>query len=340
MANDERASGEYRIRLRPRTFIPLIFFLALIVHLLLPRLAMLDQSVVVVLRSMSPVAIAIAVCAQALSYLANGAVLRSIVASSGERLSLGRTTAIVMAASTICLVAGGIVGYGAAVYQWSRNSGTSRQTSAVAAWLPSVFDTAALIVFALLSAAALLEQGRLSPSVTTGLLVIMSLLVGIVAASFYALARSQKFVTFLRWLRKAGPVRRRISEADVERIPARLMKISTALRARRGLEAAAAALLNLTFDMATLALVFIAAGNPIPLLTLVAGYGVPILLGRSSFLPGGIAVVEIGMTALYVGLGVPSHVAIVVVLTYRLISFWIPTLAGIPVAAVLQVRQS
>jgi uncharacterized membrane protein YbhN (UPF0104 family) len=32
-------------------------------------------------------------------------------------------------------------------------------------------------------------------------------------------------------------------------------------------------------------------------------------------------------------------VAIVVILTYRFLSFWLPTLAGIPVAAALQVRK-
>lgn len=306
--------------------------------MLLPRLAVLEQSLRVA-RSMSLAILAAAVGAQALSYLANGGLLRSIVASSGERLSLSRATAIVMAASTLCLVAGGIVGYSAAVYQWTRESGTSRQTAAVAAWLPSIFDSAALMLFALLSAAALLRQGRLHTSVITGLVVIMSILVCIVAASFYALARAQRFVDLLRWLRKFGPVGRRLSERDVDQIPEKLREISSALRERRGAEAGVAALLNLTFDILTLALVFIAAGNPVSPLILMAGYGVPLLIGRSSFLPGGIAVVEFGMSALYIGLGVPSQVAIVVILTYRFISFWIPTLLGIPVAAMLQVRR-
>lgn len=61
-------------------------------------------------------------------------------------------------------------------------------------------------------------------------------------------------------------------------------------------------------------------------------------LGRSSLLPGGIAVVEVGMIAASVSLGVPTEMAVVAVLAYRLISFWIPTLAGIPVAVLLQTR--
>ena len=73
---------------------------------------------------------------------------------------------------------------------------------------------------------------------------------------------------------------------------------------------------------------------------LIAGYGVPLLLGRSSFVPGGIAVVEVAMAALYGGLGVPANVAVVAVLTYRLISFWLPAAVGIPVAIALQSRRA
>jgi uncharacterized protein (TIRG00374 family) len=72
---------------------------------------------------------------------------------------------------------------------------------------------------------------------------------------------------------------------------------------------------------------------------LLAGYGVPILLGRASFLPGGIAVIEVAMAALYGGLGVPASTAVVAVLTYRLISFWLPTAIGIPIAITLQSRK-
>ena len=66
---------------------------------------------------------------------------------------------------------------------------------------------------------------------------------------------------------------------------------------------------------------FLAAGHSLHISLLLAGYGVPLLLGRASFLPGGIAVVEVAMTALYGGLGVPADVAVVAVLTYRLIRF-------------------
>lgn len=53
-------------------------------------------------------------------------------------------------------------------------------------------------------------------------------------------------------------------------------------------------------------------------------------------LPGGVGVVEGTMAALYSGLGVQSSIMVVVILVYRMFSFWLPTLVGFPLAAYLQ----
>ncbi len=331
MDSDVDAGG---LRFNVRVFLPLIVFLALVVHLLLPRISILDDSWRV-FRSLSLALVACAIVAQALSYVANGSVLRAIVASSGERVALLRATAIVMAASTVCLVAGGIVGYGAAVYEWTRRSGASRQTAAIAAWLPSVFDAAALVVVALASAVELLFGQRLPRSVAGALIVVMSFLIVSIAGSFYAIGHPDRLAALLRRI----PILHKRLGPTVRDLPPRLATVANALRQRRGVEAAASAILNLLFDLVTLALIFLAAGYRISPSMLIAGYGVPLLLGRFSFLPGGIAVIEVGMTALYTALGVPPQIAVVVILTYRFISFWLPTLAGIPVAIGLQARR-
>jgi uncharacterized membrane protein YbhN (UPF0104 family) len=41
------------------------------------------------------------------------------------------------------------------------------------------------------------------------------------------------------------------------------------------------------------------------------------------------------MAALYDGFGIPDPITVVVVLGYHLISFWLPSLSGFPVAAYL-----
>jgi uncharacterized protein (TIRG00374 family) len=106
------------------------------------------------------------------------------------------------------------------------------------------------------------------------------------------------------------------------------------------LRPAACSLMVVLFDLFCLRYAFLAAGHGLHLWLLLAGYGVPILLGRASFLPGGIAVIEVAMIALYSGLGVPAAIAVVGVLTYRLISFWLPALLGIPIAVTLQSSKS
>jgi uncharacterized protein (TIRG00374 family) len=95
----------------------------------------------------------------------------------------------------------------------------------------------------------------------------------------------------------------------------------------------------LAFDLLCLRYAFLAVKQPLHLSLLLAGYGVPILLGRASFIPGGVAVTEVAMAALFGGLGVPANAAVVAVLTYRLISFWLPSLIGIPIAVTLQARR-
>jgi len=89
--------------------------------------------------------------------------------------------------------------------------------------------------------------------------------------------------------------------------------------------------------MLTLFFLFLAAGHAINPGVLLAGYGLPLLLGKMAFVvPGGVGVVEGSMAALYNGLGVPDAVTVVVVLGYRLVSFWIPSLSGFPIAVYLQ----
>jgi uncharacterized membrane protein YbhN (UPF0104 family) len=96
------------------------------------------------------------------------------------------------------------------------------------------------------------------------------------------------------------------------------------------------AALNVFFDMLTLYLLFIAAGHAVSPGILLVGYGLPQLLGKVSFLPGGVGIIEGTMAAMYVSLGVPNAVSVVIILTYRFISFWLPTLLGFLLIPYLQ----
>jgi uncharacterized protein (TIRG00374 family) len=328
---DEPSTAPLRLRLR--VVVPLIIFLGLAIHYFLPRVATVQGSLEVV-RTLRWLPLVLAVAAEALSYVANGSLLAIAVTFSGERLSLRRAIAIVMAASTVCLVAGGVVGYAASVYQWTLRSGTRRETAAIASAVPTAFDTGALLAFALVSAAELLRRGEMTPAALRGVVIATALLLLVVAIAASALIAPDRVRRILRPMLDRSRFRNR-AEAVEETIRVLRRNLRDG-----GARAAAAAVLNLVFDITTLALVFLATGHSISAAVLLGGYGVPLLLGRSSLLPGGVAVVEIGMTAAYVSLGVPANVAVVAVLTYRLLSFWLPTLVGIPIAVALQTHSA
>ncbi len=82
------------------------------------------------------------------------------------------------------------------------------------------------------------------------------------------------------------------------------------------------------FDIAVLGLSFRAFGTTVSVAVLVMGYFLG-TLGSLLPLPGGIGGVEGGMIGAFVGFGMPGSRALVGVLAYRAISFWLPTLPGI-----------
>lgn len=82
------------------------------------------------------------------------------------------------------------------------------------------------------------------------------------------------------------------------------------------------------FDIAVLGLALKAFGTTIPVAVLIMSYFLG-TLGSLLPLPGGIGGVEGGMIGALVAFGVPGDRALVGVLAYRAISFWLPTLPGI-----------
>jgi uncharacterized membrane protein YbhN (UPF0104 family) len=82
------------------------------------------------------------------------------------------------------------------------------------------------------------------------------------------------------------------------------------------------------FDIAALGLSFQAFGGSPTVAVIVMGYFLG-TLGSLLPLPGGIGGVEGAMIGSFVVFGVPADQAVIVVLAYRAISFWLPTLPGI-----------
>lgn len=82
------------------------------------------------------------------------------------------------------------------------------------------------------------------------------------------------------------------------------------------------------FDIAVLGVSLRAFGSVVPVAVVVMSYFLG-TLGSLLPLPGGIGGVEGGMIGALAAFGVPANRAVVGVLAYRAISFWLPTLPGI-----------
>ncbi len=82
------------------------------------------------------------------------------------------------------------------------------------------------------------------------------------------------------------------------------------------------------FDIAVLGVCFRAFGTVVPVAILIMCYFLG-TLGSLLPLPGGIGGVEGGMIGAFVAFGISAQSAVIGVLAYRALSFWLPTLPGI-----------
>ncbi|HEX3583301.1 MAG TPA: YbhN family protein [Thermoanaerobaculia bacterium] len=296
---------------------PYLLFLAVLIALgayLRPRLGDFQASLRVA-HQLDWRFLFLAATAQTISCLADADILTSIVGLSPRRLSLWRAAIIETAASTFCLVAGGVAGYTAAVFYWTRKSGVPARVAAVAGLLLTFFDGAAVVLVGVISAVLLLSTGKFHVRAFLPTLVIACIVGAALVIAVFILRRS-RFASY----------------CTVEQWRDSIARLGNGAWKRPAIAAA----LNIGFDIATLALIFTAAGVRLNLLTLLAGYGIPLLVGQATPVPGGVAITEVSMCAVYVSLGVQPSATLVSVFSYRLVSFWLPTLIGIPLMLRLQ----
>lgn len=337
MKSDIKPKSSWSIAQIGRHLFTLII-LGLAVHVLIPQITSLQHSMQV-LQQMAIWAIILAIIAQVFSYLGSGYLLKSIVQLSDLKLSIGRATIIVLAAASLGIVVGGMVGIAAATFRWVQKSGATPEIAGLAGTVPGFFNSSVLVLISLVGLVHLLIVHQLSRLQALSFAVLLLFLIGLVGLlvwGFNHRVRLAKIIHRLgeRWSKLLG------QDYSPKRIDDWLLGLfkSWDLLIKGGWRGPAfGAALNLLFDMLTLYLLFIAARHRISLGVLLTGYGLPLLIGRVAFIiPGGVGVVEGAMVALYDTMGVPDPVTVVVVLAYRVLSFWIPLLLGFPLIIVLQ----
>jgi hypothetical protein len=311
--------------------------LGLAAYLLLPQIASLQHSWLVV-QSMIWWAVALAAVAQTFSYLGAGFMLHAILDNDQQKLSIWKGALITMAAFSIGLVAGGWVGTAAATYGWIHRENRDENTSSLTGTLPPLLNDAVLVVVSLIGIIYLLVLHDLSKLqlIEFGVILLvlgLAAVVGVVALRFPATGTRLAVWLAGRWAAlRHKPFKPENTIASVRQF----VVAWESLRKGRWKRPLLGAIANIGFDMLTLYFLFVAAGHTVSIGILFAGYGLPLILGKMAFLlPGGVGVIEASMVALYNSLQVPNAVSVVVILGYRLFSFWLPTLLGFAAAAYL-----
>lgn len=121
-----------------------------------------------------------------------------------------------------------------------------------------------------------------------------------------------------RWLRRAAALPRSLQSG---------LRAAIAMLRRRD-PSALGAIVGWGFDIGTLWASFQAFGHAPPVAVLVMGYYVG-TLANTLPLPGGIGGVEGGMIGSFLAFGVNGSLAVLAVLAYRTISYWLPTVPGV-----------
>ena len=324
-------------RLR-RNFLFLIF-LGVALYFLLPRLAAMEQSIAVLAR-LNISFVTLAVAAQVVSYVGSGYLLRSVVRSLAQPVSVFRGALVTLAANSVGTLGGGALGTAGTTYLWLRRHGINRGAAGLGGWIPIFVNLAVLAAVSLGGLMVLIHLKKSSTILALGLsLVMLVLLVGLAALGWLLIHRGRLHSWATSTARFAARLlRKRVEPVKIEIAVAHLLEGWDALVQGGWRGAVLGAVVNIGGDMLTLSFLFLAAGNRMNASLLLAGYGVPQLVGKLTVILGGAGVVETAMVALYVLLGVPKPSAIVAVLGYRLFSFWLPTVIGIALVPVLGTR--
>jgi len=339
MADHEHPLKSPKIRLW--RYLPLLIILGLAVHLLLPQITTLASSWSVV-QGMIWWAVILSIIAQALSYLGSGFMLHAILDNNQQKLSTMKGVLITMAAYSIGLVAGGWVGGAAATYGWVRRESRDGNTAALAGTLPPLLNNVVLVTVALIGTIYLLVVHALSNTRLIEFDIILLVLGLIAVGGAVALHFPGTTTRFAIWLagRWAALHRKPFTPENTIESVRQFVVAWESLGNGHWLRPLLGAIANIGFDMLTLYFMFVAAGYNVSLGVLFAGYGLPFILGKIAFIfPGGVGVIEGSMVAMYDSLSVPNAVSVVVILGYRLFSFWLPTLLGFAAVAFLS-RQS
>ncbi|POM22475.1 TIGR00374: family protein [Actinomadura rubteroloni] len=307
-------------RFRPRTIVTIVAA-SIAAYIVIPQVSSINLMHLVSTAQWGWVLVGLA--ASAGTYLASALLLLGFVP---ERLPLGRTVIVQVAASFVKLVAPSAVSAVAVNTRYLQRSGVrpgAAVTSVGASQLTAVFShVLLLVVFGFVTGSAGNATRDLAPS---RLIVVVLLAVAAVAAAALTIPRVRRLVTARLRAMFSGVVPRLV---DVLQSP---RKLSTGL--------GGTLLMTVTFVTCLDASVR-AFGGALPWTTMVVVYLTANALGNAAPTPGGLGAVEGALTLALTISGLSAETATSGVLLFRLLTLWLPVLPGWAAFAYLQRKEA
>jgi uncharacterized protein (TIRG00374 family) len=317
----------------------LLVALAVGVFGLLPRLGGLRHDAAG-LRHARPAFVAAAIVAQAVSLACYALLYRRVLASLGARLRFRLAAEVTLSTFLISHVTpfGSATGTLLNVSRLEAE-GIAASTTGEAIGLTSLVSTVALI--ALFGTGLVATAGRHVSATYLRIAGIALVLVVLVLAIAFGVGAHPGIAE--RAVRRAAGwarhVRPSIDPEKAAQTSKRLVVLArSALTGRAFLQSYGFASADLLFDLLSLDLMFLAFRYQPGFGPLAVAYGAANIASAIPITPGGLGVIEVTLVAITVGFGAPRATAVIAVLGYRVVNYWLPLLPG--AAAYLRLRLS
>ena len=267
--------------------------------------------------------VAVAIGAEAVSYLALASLQRRLLRAGGVRVPMRAMTGIALAGNAIQnSLPGGVVFYSAYNYRQYRRFGADE---VLAGWTLVALNVVTFVTLSVIAAVGLalaLSAGNAYDLVEVILGIVI--VAGLIVVAWAERVRVLEHITSLvrlsqRIFRHPSPDRK---AADV--VHGWLDRIGAITPSRRNwARALAMGFGNWIADCACLVLAFMSVGAGVPWRGLLLAYGAGQLATALPITPGGLGVVEGSITVALVTFGGGQASTVAAVLIYRLISFWL-----------------
>jgi len=308
-----------------------LLFLALALGIfdLLPRLGGLTHEAAG-LRHARPAFLIAAIVAQAASLACYALLYRQVLAALGARVRFRLTADVTLASFFVSHLTPFGSATGTVVNVSTLEAeGVDAATTGEAIGLTSLLSTVALI--ALFGIGFVATAGRHVSHTYLTIAGIAFFLVAAVLGAVLGLGAHPEIAGRAgRWA--AGVARHVKPDIDPEKVAetsSRLASLArSALTGRAFLASAAFASADLLLDLFSLDLVFLALRYQPGFGPLAVAYAAANIASAIPLTPGGLGVVEVTMVAVTVGFGAPRPTAVLAVLGYRIVNYWLPLVPG------------